>query len=377
MRRTFTLPIRPYIFTRFFNPIAMAPRKRKAIISESPDIDTKQDVGVTHAHKKERLTDLRSPHHNAKQTEDFGIVLRDFYPPEMANERCQAYNDGTLERPIETLEKACRDTAEHRRSTEAGQAVVHWFKSDMRLHDNRALRMAFELAKENQVPLICLYIQSPEDLTAHIASPARVDFTLRSLQRLQQDLAELDIPLYTESVEKRKDIPSRIVELCQQWEARHLCANIEYEVDELRRDAKIVRLCADNDIDFSPSHDTHPPNDGNLNLKLEGELTSPANFKYISSPMASPLSDRWSSGSKKGFLSGLSAAKHAPPLGLQSLRTPPAPSTENIEGSGVPMGSFHIPNRAVNYQTRPTEQTSYFSPMPAAKHETLEPKSTE
>ncbi|KAJ5644448.1 Cryptochrome/DNA photolyase class 1 [Penicillium longicatenatum] len=235
----------------------MAPRKRKATKSESPDADTKQDAGITqHAHKKERLTDLRSPHPNAKQTEDFGIVLRDFYPPEMANERCQAYNDGTLERPIETLEKACRDTAEHRRSAEAGQAVVHWFKSDLRLHDNRALRMAFDIAKENEVPLICLYIQSPEDLTAHLASPARVDFTLRTLQRLQQDLAELDIPLYMETVEKRKAIPGRIVELCQQWEAKHLCANIEYEVDELRRDAKIVRLCAKNNIDFSLSHDS-------------------------------------------------------------------------------------------------------------------------
>ncbi|KAJ6011647.1 Cryptochrome/DNA photolyase class 1 [Penicillium sp. IBT 35674x] len=235
----------------------MAPRKRKATKSESPDVDTNQDVGATqHAHKKERLTDLRSPHPNAQQTEDFGIVLRDFYPPEMANERCQAYIDGTLERPIETLEKACRDTAEHRRSTGVGQAVVHWFKSDLRLQDNRALRMAFDIAKENGLPLICLYIQSPEDLTAHIASPARVDLTLRTLQRLQQDLAELDIPLHMETVEKRKAIPGRIVELCQQWAAKHLCANIEYEVDELRRDAKLVRLCAKNNIDFSPSHDT-------------------------------------------------------------------------------------------------------------------------
>lgn len=35
-----------------------------------------------------------------------------------------------------------------------------------------------------------------------------------------------------------------------------LAANIEYEVDELRRDAKLARLCADNGIKFEAAHDT-------------------------------------------------------------------------------------------------------------------------
>lgn len=48
----------------------------------------------------------------------------------------------------------------------------------------------------------------------------------------------MDIPLYVETQEKRKNILKRIVELCPKWEAKHLCANIEYEVDELRGEAK-------------------------------------------------------------------------------------------------------------------------------------------
>lgn len=207
------------------------------------------------ASKKGRV-DLHQPHPNAKKTEDFGIVLRQFYPPEMSNERCQAYTDGELERPIETLQKACRETADKRRSINVGSAVVHWFKSDLRLHDSRALHAAYQFAKEHQVPLIGLYIVSPEDWIAHLTSPARVDFTLRTLKRLQLDLGELDIPLHMEIQEKRKTIPKRIVELCQQWGANSLYANIEYEVDELRREAKLVRLCADSDINFTPTHDT-------------------------------------------------------------------------------------------------------------------------
>ncbi|KAJ5167604.1 uncharacterized protein N7482_003198 [Penicillium canariense] len=220
-------------------------------------VDTNGDSQPNTGHDRKRgKPDLRQPHPNAKQTEEFGIVLRDYYPPEMSNERCQAYADGTIERPIETLENACKDTVDTRRAVTPGKAVVHWFKSDLRLHDNRALGTAFQLAKDHQIPLIGVYILSPEDFAAHLTSPARVDLILRTLKQLQRDLAELDIPLYVETQEKRKGIPSRIVDLCQEWEAKHLCANIEYEVDELRRDARLVRLCAEKDIDFTPSHDT-------------------------------------------------------------------------------------------------------------------------
>jgi deoxyribodipyrimidine photo-lyase len=174
----------------------------------------------------------------------------------MSNERCQAYTDGELERPIETLQKACQETADKRRSIEPGSAIVHWFKSDLRLHDNRALHTAYQSAKEHGIPLIGLYIASPEDWSAHSTSPARVDFTLRILKQLQKDLGELDIPLHMETQEKRKAIPKRVVELCQSWGAKHLYANIEYEVDELRREAKLVRLCAESDVSFAPTHDT-------------------------------------------------------------------------------------------------------------------------
>ncbi|GLI81673.1 DNA photolyase phr1 [Penicillium ochrochloron] len=228
----------------------MAPKRKMS--SSNGDSSPKN----AHDSKKVKPEDLRQPHPNAQQTEEFGIVLRDFYPPEMSNDRCKAYNDGTIERPIDTLEKACKETADKRRSVTPGKAVVHWFKTDLRLQDNRALSTAFQIAKDNQIPVIGVYIVSPEDFEAHLTSPARVDFTLRTLRQLQKDLSELDIPLYVETQEKRKNIPNRIVELCQQWEAKHLCANLEYEVDELRRDAKVVRLCADHDIDFTPSHDT-------------------------------------------------------------------------------------------------------------------------
>ncbi|KAL4748834.1 hypothetical protein BDW72DRAFT_179365 [Aspergillus terricola var. indicus] len=195
-------------------------------------------------------------HHNAQQTADFGIVLRDFYPPEMSNARCEAYNSGILERPIESWQRAYTETSAQRNAITANAAVVHWFKSDLRLHDNRALQMAYKVAREHKIPLIGLYILSPEDLTAHLSSPARVDLTLRTLEQLKRDLGELDVPLYMETQACRRDIPQRIINLCQEWGANHLFGNLEYEVDELRREAKLIRLCAENGIRFETAHDT-------------------------------------------------------------------------------------------------------------------------
>lgn len=195
-------------------------------------------------------------HPNAPQTAEFGIVLREFYPPEMSNKRCDDYNKGLLERPIDSWQKAYQETSQQRAAINPNAAVVHWFKSDLRLHDNRALHMAYKVAKEHNIPLIGLYILSPQDLTAHLSSAERVDFTLRTLEQLKRDLGELDIPLYMETQSKRNKIPSRIVELCHEWGANNLFANLEYEVDELRREAKLLHRCAENGIKFETAHDT-------------------------------------------------------------------------------------------------------------------------
>ncbi|KAL4884461.1 deoxyribodipyrimidine photo-lyase [Aspergillus karnatakaensis] len=195
-------------------------------------------------------------HPNASETAAFGIVLRDFYPPEMSNSRCADYTNGKLTRPIEALQIASSETEDARQEIRPNAAVVHWFKSDLRIHDNHGLQAAFKVAKEHNIPLVCVYILSPEDLTAHLSSPARVDFTLRTLKILQRDLGELDVPLYMETQEHRENIPQRLVDLCHEWGANNLFANIEYEVDELRREARLVRLCAENGINFETKHDT-------------------------------------------------------------------------------------------------------------------------
>ncbi|KAG9232939.1 putative Deoxyribodipyrimidine photo-lyase [Amylocarpus encephaloides] len=227
--------------------------------------------------KKSKITNgtsdpLHKPHHSAQEAEENGIVLRKFYPHEMSNERAIAYNNDELPRPIDVLASALEETRDQRDRIEVGDAVVHWFKCDLRTKDNKALDTASETAKEKGVPLVAMYIVSPQDFEAHLTAPVRVDFILRTLEVLKEELAMLDIPLYVETVEKRKTIPDRIMELLKEWNARHLFANLEYEVDELRREAELVRSCLENGVAFDVMADTC--------IVSPGELTSGTGKQY-------------------------------------------------------------------------------------------------
>jgi deoxyribodipyrimidine photo-lyase len=59
---------------------------------------------------------------------------------------------------------------------------------------------------------------------------------------LQVNLDKLNIPLHTVTVSKRKTIPSEVLSLLTSLGCNRLYANLEYEVDELRRDLQLCRL---------------------------------------------------------------------------------------------------------------------------------------
>jgi deoxyribodipyrimidine photo-lyase len=232
--------------------------KRKA----SPEV-----VAANGSSKRSKIhesSDLRAPHHGAQAAEENGIVLRTYYPHEMSNARALAYNNDELPRPIELLNSALSETRSQRAKIQVKDAVVHWFKCDLRMRDNHALHLASEKAESEGVPLICMYLVSPQDFEAHLTAPVRVDFILRTLEVLKTDLAKLDIPLYVETVEKRKKIPGRILELLEEWGASHLFTNVEYEVDELRREAKLVRACLEKGIAMDVLVDTCVVSPGEL-----------------------------------------------------------------------------------------------------------------
>ena len=75
-----------------------------------------------------------------------------------------------------------------------------------------------------------------------------MDFAIHEdpeLTHAQERLARFNIPLHVVSHSPRRTLPERILGLLKDWKATHLFANIEYEVDELRRDTRICELAAE------------------------------------------------------------------------------------------------------------------------------------
>ncbi len=120
--------------------------------------------------------------------------------------------------------------------------VLHWFRSkDLRLEDNRALHDASKTARDSGVPLICAYLNCGPEFRWHGTSPARVDFIFETLMLMQSDLKKLEIPLVFLDAANRDEIVPTVANFIKDNDISHVFANHEYEVDELRRDIKLLK----------------------------------------------------------------------------------------------------------------------------------------
>lgn len=132
--------------------------------------------------------------------------------------------------------------------------VAHWLRRDLRVPDNIALHAASEQARTAKKPLICFYVHCPEEIAWHGLSPARLDFMHETLRGVQAELKKLRIPLVFIMAERRREVVPTILQFLKDNGVSHLYANFEYEVDELRRDLKVLKS-ADGIFHMSLHHD--------------------------------------------------------------------------------------------------------------------------
>jgi deoxyribodipyrimidine photo-lyase len=133
--------------------------------------------------------------------------------------------------------------------------VVWWcHPKDMRIQDNTALHHASELAQSSKKPLVGLYLHCAADESWHGTSPARMDFMCEGLAIIQKELKELNIPFVFLECEDRKNIVPTVVDWLKEHKVSHVFSNYEYEIDEMRRDIKLVKQVG-NDVHVSIYHD--------------------------------------------------------------------------------------------------------------------------
>ncbi|KAJ3812167.1 DNA photolyase, FAD-binding/Cryptochrome [Lentinula aff. lateritia] len=161
-----------------------------------------------------------------------------FAPRKVATAQNAAAVDA--DQPMGKLLEAVKNQS---KTVKNGNAVVYWMRmADLRISDNHALSLASAQAKKEEIPLIVLFVISPQDYKAHDRGPRRIDFTLRNLAMIRSSLAELNIPLYTRTHNVRKTLPAAVLSSMQDWKCTNIYGNIEYEVDEIRRDMEVCAL---------------------------------------------------------------------------------------------------------------------------------------
>ncbi len=156
--------------------------------------------------------------------------------PELSHPSIKRAKEIDANVPLAVLEKALKS---HTSSADT-KTVLFWFRTDLRLEDNKGLLKAYEKCKFEGTPLICCYLWSPGDLEWHGDSPARIDFMLQNLEILHKQLLELDIPLVILTAGHRSEVVSTVADFIKENGVSHLFANLEYEYDELSRDTKLL-----------------------------------------------------------------------------------------------------------------------------------------
>ena len=118
--------------------------------------------------------------------------------------------------------------------TEIYKRIV-WLRHDLRTYDNPALFRA----AEQQEGVLAVYFICRDMLTNHVVAPVQVDFIRRHLLQLNNDLAELNIPLLVIHVDKTAEITPHLQTLIKQHQVEELFLNAEYPLDEFNRDKQV------------------------------------------------------------------------------------------------------------------------------------------
>jgi deoxyribodipyrimidine photo-lyase len=128
---------------------------------------------------------------------------------------------------------------------------IVWFRNDLRIYDNPAIYRA----AEDEQGVLAVYFVCHEIFNKHVVAPVRVDFIRRHLLILNNELAELNIPLVVISVDKISEIKNQLRHLIKTHDVEELFLNAEYPLDEFYRDKHISEALRADGIQVKRFHD--------------------------------------------------------------------------------------------------------------------------
>lgn len=135
--------------------------------------------------------------------------------------------------------------------------ILVWFRRDLRTLDHTALKAALDSGQ----PVVAGFVATPEQWQEHHMAPMQADLIARRLMHLEEELAELNIPLLYKEVPKFSDVTEVIKGWALSLNVESVMANIHYEVNEQALDREVSEVLAKNDVAFEAFHDkcVHAP----------------------------------------------------------------------------------------------------------------------
>ena len=130
------------------------------------------------------------------------------------------------------------------------EALV-WFRSDLRLEDNPALRNAFE----NSQKVHAIFIYSNKQLKKHNESNVKIDFIIKNLFLLEKKLAELNVPLTIIESDGYENYASLIGKFIEKKNIDKVFWNNQFGEDEAVRDNLVQSELDSKNIEVSTFND--------------------------------------------------------------------------------------------------------------------------
>lgn len=118
----------------------------------------------------------------------------------------------------------------------AHRRALVWMRRDLRMADNMALHHAAAWASDG---VIAAFVASPAEWKSHHDAGVKVDFWLRNLRELSDQLAKLNIPLRCVVASSTDSVPRLLHKLASSLNCSAVYFNNEYEFDEHERDQAV------------------------------------------------------------------------------------------------------------------------------------------
>ena len=121
-----------------------------------------------------------------------------------------------------------------------------WFRNDLRMDDNPALRSACAESEE----VHALYIYSKNQMELHNEANCKIEFMISNLQSLEKSLKVINIPFTIIHSDGINNDPSIILNLIKERAITNVYSNKHFGIDEESRDIKVQDLLKLNNINF-------------------------------------------------------------------------------------------------------------------------------